>query len=66
GKTAWVQFHNRSIRTPDNCEICIKYNIKGERSDCSHPKDEHAHICSFCGKSHFAFSWTCHTRPTDN
>jgi len=66
GKSAYAKFSNRTLRAPDNREICIKYNIKGERSECSHPKDERAHICSFCGKLHFAFSWTCRARPTDN
>ncbi|KAF8797986.1 hypothetical protein BYT27DRAFT_7025220, partial [Phlegmacium glaucopus] len=62
GKSTWAKFINRILRAPDNREICIKFNIKGERSECNHPKDERAHICSFCGKSHFAFSWTCRAR----
>jgi len=66
GKVVWAKFSNRTLRAPDNREICIRYNIKGERGDCTHPKDERAHICSFCGKFHFALSWICRSRPADN
>ena len=65
GQPVWAKFSNRSLRAPDNREICIKYNIKGDRSECTHRKEERAHICSFCGKLHFAFSWSCRTRPAD-
>ena len=66
GKPTWAKFSNRTLCAPDNRKICIKYNIKGDRSECNHPRDERAHICSFCGKLHFAFSWTCRTRPSDS
>jgi hypothetical protein len=66
GKPTWARFINRFLRATDNREICIKFNLRGERSACTHAKGARAHICSFCGKdSHFAFSWTCRTSPPD-
>ncbi|KAF8797489.1 hypothetical protein BYT27DRAFT_7125474 [Phlegmacium glaucopus] len=66
GKSTWAKFINHILHAPDNYEICIKFNIKGKCSECNHPKYKCAHICSFCRKSHFAFSWTCHAYPADN
>ena len=63
GKPVWAKFANCTLRAPDNREICIRYNIKGDHHGCTHDKDERAHICSFCGKAHFAFSWSCRARP---
>jgi len=41
------------------------WNIKGDCANCNHSKNEHLHICSFCGKTHSALSWTCHSWPTN-
>ena len=65
GKLAWAKFTNKSLCSPDNSDICISWNIRGDHANCNHPKNKHLHICSFCGKTHLALSWTCHSWPTD-
>ena len=65
GKPAWAKFANKSLRSPDDGDICINWNIKGDCANCNHPKSERLHVCSFCGKLHSALSWTCRNRPTD-
>ena len=66
GKAAWSKYSDRNLLTPDNCVICISWNLRGDhRHPCSH-KDDHIHLCSFCGsKAHNAFSWTCRSRPSN-
>ncbi|KJA26418.1 hypothetical protein HYPSUDRAFT_119214, partial [Hypholoma sublateritium FD-334 SS-4] len=61
GKLAWAKFGNSALRTPDNCEVCIMFNVKGaDRTSCSHQRDDHSHMCSFCEKTgHHAFAWNC-------
>ena len=64
GKPAWSKCTSRGLVTPDNQPLCILWNVRGNRSNCSHPKDERAHMCSFCGsKDHHALSWVCRTNP---
>ena len=48
------------------CVICISWNLRDNHGHpCSH-KDEHVHVCSFCGsKHHNAFSWTYCMRPSN-
>ncbi|KAF8803999.1 hypothetical protein BYT27DRAFT_7017997, partial [Phlegmacium glaucopus] len=60
GKPAWSKCTGRGLVTPNNSPLCVAWNLQGARSSCSHPKDERAHLCSFCGsKEHHALSWTC-------
>jgi hypothetical protein len=67
GKPTFCKYaSDRILRSPDNKEVCIPFNIKGERAACSHSKEERAHICSFCGKIHFAFAWVCRSRPSES
>ncbi|KAF8799794.1 hypothetical protein BYT27DRAFT_7007142, partial [Phlegmacium glaucopus] len=63
GKPAWSKCTSRGLVTPDNRPLCVNWNVRGSRAgpgSCTHPKDERAHQCSFCGaKEHYALSWTC-------
>ncbi|KAJ7497704.1 hypothetical protein FB451DRAFT_1359892 [Mycena latifolia] len=43
--------------------LCRIWNVKGERAGCTHDTTTRAHSCSFCGKSHHAFSWSCRQNP---
>jgi hypothetical protein len=63
GKPAYAKYSNRVLRTPDGREICIRWNIRNV-ANCTHGK-ERAHLCSFCGGPHHAFSWSCRAKPVD-
>jgi hypothetical protein len=65
GKQTWARILNGALCAPNGKELCINYNVRGIIVICSHPDGGRAHLCSFCGsKSHYAFSWTCRSRPT--
>ncbi|KAF8811592.1 hypothetical protein BYT27DRAFT_7036167, partial [Phlegmacium glaucopus] len=60
GKSTWSKCTSQGLVSPDNRSLCATWNVQGNRSSCSHPKEERAHMCSFCGsKEHYALSWTC-------
>jgi len=57
GRLPYAKYIDGALRNSDGKEICIKWNVRNN-SSCDHGKDR-LHICSFCGGSHNAFSWTC-------
>jgi len=66
-KAVWAKCSpGTGLITPENQMICINWNVQGANAapQCtSIHKDDHLHLCSFCGsKSHHALSWTCHTK----
>ena len=68
GKPLWAKVNGNKIMSPDNKEICIRFNIGGSRyCSLAFSKEKHGdnrlHICSFCGgKDHYALSWVCRNR----
>jgi hypothetical protein len=61
GKNTWARFVKGRLLSPDNKELCINFNIKGQQ--CAQHNSDRLHLCSFCGsKNHHALSLSC--RPS--
>ena len=70
GKPTWLKCTSHGLVMPNNRSLCINWNVRGDKAPqefaCTHRKDEHAHLCSFCSKQgHYALSWECH-QPTSS
>ena len=63
GQLPYARYTDGALCNPDGKEICIKWNVRNN-SSCNHGKDR-LYICSFCGASHNAFSWSCRPKHTD-
>ena len=64
GRIPYAKYVDGALRNTNGKEICIRWNVRNNSSSCTHGK-ERLHVCSFCGGSHSAFSWTCCPKHAD-